>query len=154
MSKRHVVGHSAEQQKDYERQARLQYGPDTVNESIRRWNNYSDAQQEAIQVEGGRIYEELADALEAGLSPESADVQALLARWHAHLRYFYEPTTDILRGLAELYTTSPDFMAFFRQYHADLPAYLQAGIIEYVDALETEEIERMLMEDATNRLSR
>lgn len=43
-------------------------------------------------------------------------------RWHQHIRYFYAPTTDILRGLADL----------------------------YVDALETAELERLIAEDEAN----
>jgi hypothetical protein len=150
--KRRVVAHSDAKQKEYERQARLQYGPDNVNESVRRWGSYSEARKAAIQAEGGRIYEALADALEAGLPTDSAEVNDLLAQWHQHIRHFYEPTLDILRGLGDRYNTDPEFMAFFRQYHDGLPAYLQEAIAQYVDALETAELERMLMEDAASRL--
>lgn len=148
MSKRApVVPFSAEQQKEYERSARLQYGPDKVNESIRRWNTYTPAQRDAIMAEGGQVYSDLADALDAGEAPESEAVQAILVRWHNHLYNFYEPTLDILRGLGDLYNTSPEFMAFFEQIHPELPAYLQAGITQYVDDLETAAIERLLAED-------
>ena len=146
-------GFSEEKQKHYEREARLQWGPDRVNESIRRWNSYSKEQQQAIQAGGGQIYTEIAESLEAGKPAQSAEVQALLARWHDHIRYFYEPTLEILRGLAEGYRTHPDFIAFFQQIHPGLPDYLAEGIAQYVDDLETAEIERMLAEDAANRIS-
>jgi hypothetical protein len=142
-----IVPFSAEQQKEYERSARLQYGPDKVNESIRRWNGYTPAQRDAIMAEGGQVYTDLAAALEAGEAPESDTVQAILVRWHNHIYNFYEPTLDILRGLGELYNTSPEFMAFFEQIHPELPPYLQAGIAQYVDDLETAAIERLLAED-------
>lgn len=135
------------QQKEYERAARLQYDRETVKESYRRWNSYSAAQQEAIREEGNLIYAEIVTALEAGHDADSEPVQALLVRWHDHLRYFYEPTLDILRGLGELYTSSPDFMATFADLHPDLATFLQEGINHYVDELETAEIERMLAED-------
>jgi hypothetical protein len=38
-------------------------------------------------------------------------------------------------------------MAFVEQYHPELPAYLQAGITQYVDDLETAAIARLLEED-------
>lgn len=145
-------GFSEEKQKDYEREARLQWGPDSVNESIRRWNGYSKEQQQAIQQQGGQIYIEIAGALEAGAPAQSAEVQALLQRWHDHIRNFYEPTLDILRGLGEMYNAQPEFMAFFRQIHPGLPAYLAEGIAQYVDDLETAELERMLADDAANRI--
>ncbi|MCA9905969.1 MAG: MerR family transcriptional regulator, partial [Anaerolineae bacterium] len=108
MSKKRLFeGFSDEQQKDYERQARLQYGPDTVNDSIKRWNNYTQTQRDIIAGEGNQIYGDIVDAIEAGLSPTSAEAQAILTRWHEHLRYFYEPTLDILRGLGHGYNSHP-----------------------------------------------
>lgn len=138
---------SDEKQKDYERQARLQYGPDRVNESVRRWADYSSVEKEVITDEGNQIYSDLTDALEADKSATSPEVQDILVRWHQHLRYFYEPSLDLLRGLGELYNSSPEFIENFQKLHEDLPAYLQEGIIQYVDDLETAEIERLLAED-------
>ncbi|MFN8418218.1 MAG: TipAS antibiotic-recognition domain-containing protein [Anaerolineae bacterium] len=138
---------SEEKQKEYERSARLQYGPQTVNESIKRWNSYTTADKEKIGNEGNQVYSDLVDALEAGKAPTSAEVQAILVRWHKHLHYFYEPTLDILRGLGEGYNSHPDFIANFQKLHPDLPQFLQDGITQYVDDLEYAEIARMLAED-------
>jgi hypothetical protein len=146
--------HSPEKQKEYERQARLQYGADNVNESVRRWASYSPERQQSIMEEGGQVYVALADAMRAGLSGDNPQVRTLLERWYQHIRYFYEPTLDILRGLGDLYNTDAEFKAFFERIDVDLPAYLQEVIGVYVDALETEEIERMLAHDAEERISR
>src|SRR5689334_12441486 len=152
MSKKRVFEPlSEEQQQEYTRSARLQYDPTTVNESIKRWNSYSVAEREKIGEEGNQIYSDLADAIEAGKSPLSTEVQAILERWHNHLQYFYEPTLEILRGLGELYNSEPAFMANFQKIHPDLPQYLQESIAEYVDQLETAEIARMLAEDEDYR---
>jgi MerR family transcriptional regulator, thiopeptide resistance regulator len=153
MSKKNLFqGFSEEKQKQYEREARLQYGPENVNASIKKWNSYTKAQQEAIQQEGGDIYIALSEAMKAGKDGNHPDVQELLSKWHNHIRYFYEPTLEILRGLGELYNTEPDFIAFFKQIDPDLPPYLQSTIAQYVDDLEYVEIERMLAEDEANRL--
>jgi hypothetical protein len=74
-----------------------------------------------------------------------------LQRWHQHLRYFYEPTLEILRGLGELYHSHPDFMANFQELHPELPVYLYEAIHQYVDDLEYAEIERMLAEDEAQK---
>ncbi len=140
---------SEEQQQDYEREARLQYGPDQVNESVQRWKSYTEAQKQAIMDEGNQIYSDLADALQAGIPATSDTVQAIFKRWHEHLRYFYEPTLDILRGLGHLYHDSPDFKTKFDQLHPELTVYMQEGINQYVDDLEYAEIERLLAEDDT-----
>lgn len=140
-----------EEQQQYEREARLQYGPDTVNESIKRWNSYTKTQQEAILEEAGEIYNDIVETIQAGKSAASPEVQTILQRWHANLRHFYEPTLEILRGLGEGYNTHPDFIANFQKLHSDLPAFLQEAIRQYVDDLESAEIERMLAEDAELR---
>lgn len=149
MSKKqgHLPEHSDEQQQDYEREARLRWGRGTVNESLNRWNSYSETEQEAIKAEGNQIYVALADAMQAGLDANSNEVEALLERWHNHLRYFYEPSLDTLRGLGQMYNTDERFMKTFQAIHDDLPAYLARVIEVYVDDLETAELERMLAED-------
>lgn len=148
MSKRALFeAFSDEKQKHYERVARLQWGPEIVNESARRWNGYTQAQKDAILAEGGQVYTDLAAALEAGKSAHSAEVQAILGRWHNHLRSFYEPTTDILRGLGEMYQSHPDFAATFMRLHPDLPDYLAEAITQYVDDLEDAELRRLIAED-------
>lgn len=155
MSKKKLFqGFSDKQQKQYEREARLQWGPDKVNESIRRWEGYSKAERKAIQEEGGRVYLELVAAMKAGKTAESADVHEILSRWHQHIYHFYEPTLEILRGLGQMYNEHPDFNAFFTQLHPELPAYLQETITQYVDDLETAEIERMLAADEKGKLER
>jgi MerR family transcriptional regulator, thiopeptide resistance regulator len=140
-------GFSPEKQEHYTRLARLQYGPEVVNKSMQLWNSYGPVKQEAIREEGGEIYTELGRAIDAGLAPQSPEVQAILERWHQHLRYFYEPTLDVLRGLGEGYRSQPDFVAFFTRVHPELPEFIAAGIAQYVDDLETAEIERMLAAD-------
>ena len=145
--KRGLKRHSDEQQKHYEREARLQYGPTEVNETIGRWNSYSKAEQAAIQAEGDQIYADLADAMAAGKSAGDRQVTEILERWQAHLRHFYEPSLDRLRGLGQLYNSHPEFIANFQNIHPQLPAYLERVIEDYVDALETAELERMLAED-------
>lgn len=148
MSKKQMFeAFSEEKQKHYERVARLQYGPDLVNESVKRWNRYTKAQKDQIMAEAGEIYSDMVKALEADLSPQSPEVQAILERWHQNLRNFYEPTLEVLRGLGDGYNTDPEFIATFTKMHPELPAYLQQGITEYVDALEYAEIERLLAED-------
>ncbi len=148
MGKKRLFAHlSPEEEAHNTRLARLQYGPEYVNESVRRWQSYSNAQKEIIREEGNQLYAELAAALAAGTSAHSAEVQAILARWHEHIRYFYEPTLEVLRGLGELYSTNPAFMTHFEKLHPDLPAYLQAAIDQYIDDLEDAELRRILAED-------
>ena len=146
---------TAEEQQHNERLARLEYGPDTVNESVQRWKSYTEDQREAILEEGDAIYADMAQALEDGLAPNDDRVSLILARWHEHIRHFYEPTLEILQGLGYTYANNPEFRANFTRIHADLPDYLHEAIDMYVDELETEALETMMAEDdaRVNRLS-
>ncbi|KXK21208.1 MAG: MerR family transcriptional regulator [Chloroflexi bacterium OLB15] len=145
---------SEETQKQYEREARLQYDPQIVNDSIKRWNHYSQAEKDHILAEAGEIYRDMVEAIEAGRAPQSPEVQTILERWHKNIFHFYEPTLEILRGLGDGYNSDPAFIANFQKLHPDLPAYLQQGITQYVDDLETAEIERMLAEDEARNTRR
>lgn len=148
MSKKKLFqGFSEKKQKAYEREIRLQYGAEIVNESLQKWNSYDKKQQQAVRDEGEKIYHDIVKAIKAGKAPQSPDVQTILPRWHNHIRYFYEPTLEILRGLGETYNTHPDFIANFQKLHPDLPQYLQAAVSHYVDDLEYAEIARLLSED-------
>lgn len=160
MTKKHNVFGNAdeEQEKQQAREARLQYDQEIVRESHQNWNSYTKSQQDFIKEEGNKIYQAIADQLAEGKSATDADVQENFVRWHEHLRYFYEPTLDLLAGLGQLYNSSPDFMANFEKLHPQLPAFLEEGVTHYVDVLETAELERMLAEDDAddarqNRLS-
>lgn len=154
MSKRRMFeGFSEEKQKEYEREIRLQYGSSIVTESVRRWADYTQAEKDVIFDEGNQVYTDIVAVLEAGKGAQSAEMLDVLERWHDHLRYFYEPTLEILRGLGALYNSHPDFIANFSKLHAELPAFLESAITHYVDVLETAEIERLLAEDEAARLS-
>src|SRR5215204_4896070 len=98
MSKKNkgFVPHSAEKQKEYEDQAAQAYG-DTVRQSVKLYNSYSEEQKAQVWREAEAIYTELVAAMPLG--PDHANVQAILARWHAHMHYFFEPSLEVLRAL-------------------------------------------------------
>lgn len=136
MSKKDIFsGFSEEQQKQWQEEAMERYDPETVKQSYQRWNNYSKEKQEQIKQEGNDIYAEITKLMGKGKGPESREVQTLLTRWHQHLRYFYEPTPKVLRGLGHMYNQSPDFMATFEKFDANLPAFLEQAITYYCDNL-------------------
>ncbi len=129
-------GFNSEEEKRYYEQAREQYGAEEVDASYKLWNSYGKDKQDAIKTEGSAIYTDLAALIAQGQAAESAPVQAVIARWHHHMRYFYEPSVVRLRGLGQIYVESPDFAEKFRQIHPDLPEFMQAAIRHYCDKLE------------------
>jgi DNA-binding transcriptional MerR regulator len=122
-------GFSEEQQKEYEEEARRRWGDKEVKESQKRWGSYSDEKKRQIMAEGKAIYLDLVKAMPSG--PGSPQAQDGIARWHQNLRYFYEPTTEILLGLAEGYNTDPEFSAFFNRIHPDLANFMRQAVQIY-----------------------
>jgi DNA-binding transcriptional MerR regulator len=126
------VGFDEARQAHYEQEIAERYGEGNVNESRRRWANYSAAQQQEIKQEGNAIY--LDFAAHIGDAPSSPEVQRIVARWHDHMRYFYEPTREIMMGLAEMYATHPDFVALYAAIDPALPDFLRQAILHYCQA--------------------
>jgi hypothetical protein len=153
MSGHQVFNHDDERQEYDQRRARLEHGPDLVDESMQRWKNYTEEQREGIIAEGNAIYADIAKAMTEGHAANAPEVQEMLERWHQHIRYFYEPTLEILQGLGETYALHPEFRANFEKLHPDLPDFLREAVAEYVDVLETKTLEKMLAEDE-ERLNR
>jgi DNA-binding transcriptional MerR regulator len=135
MSKKKLfAGFSAEEEERYHQEAREQYGADEVDASYKLWNSYTPQQKEQIMAEGQAIYTDVIALMDQGA--DSPEVQQVIARWHQHLRCFYEPTIERLRGLGQLYVDHPDFARNFRDMHPDLPEFMRAAITHYCDQLE------------------
>lgn len=126
-------GFSQEQVNQWEQQATELYGEDEVAPSFALWNSYSSAKKQQVMDEGKAIYSDLVGVMDH--TPESPEVQAVIKRWHQHLRYFYEPSVERLKGLGEMYATNMDFADKFRKMHPDLPEFLREAIRHYVSTV-------------------
>lgn len=129
-------GFSEEKQKQYDEEARQAWGnTDAWKQSQQRWGSYSDADKQRIMDEGKVIYRDIVAVMPTG--PASDETQACMARWHQHMRYFYEPTIAMLRGHGDLYNDNPDFAANFAKMHPDLAPFMREAIQVYCDRLES-----------------
>ncbi|MCB8926112.1 MAG: MerR family transcriptional regulator [Ardenticatenaceae bacterium] len=125
------AGFDEAKQKAYAEEAERRWDPRLVRESNQRWNQLSKDQQKAIMQEGNQIYLDMVGQMDN--APDSEDVQAIVARWHQHIRHFYEPNFATLRGLGQGYANDPAFRATFEAMHPDLPDFLQTAITVYCD---------------------
>jgi DNA-binding transcriptional MerR regulator len=122
------------EEKRYQQEARQKWGEEEVSTSYKRWNGYTPQQKEKIKAESQAIYHNLVSVM--GQGPASPEVQQVIGRWHQHLRYFYEPSAERLRGLAQLYNEHPDFARTFSELHPDLPAFMREAIEYYCHNLD------------------
>ena len=119
---------SEEQQKEFEEEAYQRWG-EQVRISNQKWNSYTAKQKAAIGLEGEANHREILAHMSEGY--DSPAVQAAVAKWHQHLRYFYEPTVETLEGLGHMYNQDPRFHETFHKVHPDYPAFLEQAITYY-----------------------
>jgi DNA-binding transcriptional MerR regulator len=124
---------SEKEQAAYAREAEGRYDPQVVRASQKRWQAYGKEKQAEILAEGNRIYADLVAAMPQG--PASPAVQALVARWHRHIEYFWSPEPQQLLGLAQLYGQDERFRKKFTALHPDLPAFFLQAVQIYVEKL-------------------
>ncbi len=123
-------GFSEEEQEKLAQEAEQKYDPETVRESNRKWKSYSKDKKEAILAEGKSIYVDLAAAMSKGAG--SKEVQAVIARWHDHMQYFWSPNDDQLLGLADLYNDDPRFRENYEKVAPDLSEFVREAVKVYV----------------------
>lgn len=131
------AGFSEEQQEAYAKEAAERWDPELVKNSQAKWKRATEAEKEALKAEGEDIYKSLAALMERPVN--DPEVQAQVGRWHQHLRFFYEPSYAMLRGLGGLYLEDERFKASFDKLDPGLAAYFQQAIEVYCDQHETEE---------------
>jgi len=123
-------GFSEEEQEKYALEAEQMFDPETVGASNRKWKAYPPAEKERILAEGKAIYADLIAAMPKEAA--SAEVQALIARWHQHMQYFWSPNDEQLLGLADGYTEDARFRANFDKMHPNLAGYMREAVKVYV----------------------
>lgn len=124
---------SEEKQKAYYEEARDKYDPQLVEKSNKVWQGYSQSEKEALKAESAAMYADLVANMNKGHS--STEVQAVVAQWHEQMRVFYEPSVEMLRGLANMYVDDPRFAAFYQKLHPDMPVFFRDAILHYCDQL-------------------
>ena len=127
------AGFDEETQKAYAKEAAERWDPEEVKATSQRWNNYSEAKKMQILAEGNAVYADLLAEMDKGY--DSPEVQQIIGRWHQHMRYFYEPSVERLRGLGWGYENDPAFSAVYEKMHPDMPQFIHQAIDFYCDGL-------------------
>ena len=111
-------------------EAAQRWNAETVRASNKKWKSYSDAEKNKILAEGKAIYTDLAAVMSKGAA--SKEVQAIVARWHKHMQYFWSPNDEQLLGLADLYNDDPRFKANYENVHPGLAEFMREAVKVYV----------------------
>jgi DNA-binding transcriptional MerR regulator len=122
-------GFSDEKQAEYQKYAEEHWDRKLVEQSSQRWNKMNNEEKQALLARGERITLEIVRSIPLG--PSAPHVQELVAEWHEYINQFYDCSYEILLGLGKGYTEHPDFIAFYRKMHPEMPEFLYESIKIY-----------------------
>lgn len=116
-------------------EARERWGPENVDESLRRTAHYQKSDWEALYAEMGDLTSKIADGMDRGAADPA--VQAQVGRWHRLIdERFYECPLEVFRGLGDLYVTDPRFTATYEKVRPGLAAFMREAMHLYADRQE------------------
>jgi DNA-binding transcriptional MerR regulator len=126
-------GFSKEQMEEYAKEAKERWGTsDTYKQSVGKYEKLTMDQKLQMKKDADALMKEIASHM--GEDPASTKVQALIDRHFNSLRFFYEPTIELYRGLATMYVDDPRFKAYYTKYHPDLAEFMRDAMHSYCNA--------------------
>ncbi len=128
-------GWTEEKQPEFEKEIREKYGEHAMDDVI-DWNSYTKEKQAKIIAEGESNMQSMAFLMY--LSPESPEVQEAVKRWHQHMKFFYDPSIERMRGLGQMYVDDPRFNSLYEKVRKGLAHFMKQAIDVYCDRLEKE----------------
>jgi MerR family transcriptional regulator, thiopeptide resistance regulator len=126
-------GWTEEKQPEFEQEIRQKYGEHAMDEVI-DWNSYPKEKKAVIMAEGEANMQSMAFLMY--LPPNSPEVQEAVARWHKHMKYFYDPSIERMRGLGQMYVDDPRFHAMYEKVRKGLALFMKQAIDVYCNRLE------------------
>jgi DNA-binding transcriptional MerR regulator len=130
------VGLSKEDEANYTAEAKERWGhTDAWKQSQERYGKLSDAEKQKIGQAGHDLVKEIASHMPDGAKSEV--VQKLIGQHYEALRTFYDPNTQMYRGLAEMYVGDPRFAAFYEKFTPGLAQFMCDAMVEFCDRAET-----------------
>jgi len=129
--KEYYQGFSDEQIEKYRQEVKERWGEGVLKDSEARVMKMGKKKFSILQGEGGVIFKAIADNMDKGY--DSPAVQELVAKWRQWLENFSHYSDDAVLGLGRAYSEHPDFAAFYRKIHKDLPEFLTKAIEYYCE---------------------
>lgn len=121
----------------YEEEARQRWGHSKeFQQSVERTKRYTKGDWEGIQQEIGQISQGIAALMER--SPEDPEVQGWVGKWHQVINdRFYACSSEVFRGLADLYVQDERFTAVFEKTRPGMAEFMRQAMHAYCDKLES-----------------
>jgi DNA-binding transcriptional MerR regulator len=104
-----------------------------IAESKRRTKGWSAEDYQRVAQDYDELHRAFASALEQGLAPGHAEVQALVKRHYAVVNRFWTPTREAYIQLGKGYCEHPDFRRLYDSYRRGLAEYLAEAMGVYAE---------------------
>ncbi|AKG52999.1 transcriptional regulator merR family [Dehalogenimonas sp. WBC-2] len=127
--KDYYKGFSDEEVESMRREAREKYGEKTVADSEARVMAMGKEKMTVVQAEFDNIYRAIVADMPKG--PKCAEVQTRIARWRELMENFSHYTDEMILGLGQTYSADDRFVAFYHNYHEDMPGFMTRAIEHY-----------------------
>ncbi|MDC7232188.1 MAG: MerR family transcriptional regulator [Spirochaetales bacterium] len=128
-------GFDSSKEKEYRREAREKYDPVLVAQSEQNYKNMREDQKKAWQEKLDACHRQIAGAI-GRLPADAEEVQEAVGGMHRLFNDFYDCSTEIFRGLGQMYCDDPRFRATYEAYHPKMPEYLREAMAVYSDRKE------------------
>jgi len=124
--KDYYQGFSDEQIEKYRAEVKKRWGGDTLRESEARVIRLGKTKFAALQEQGGKIFQTIADNMDQG--PDSKVVQEQVKKWRHWLEYFHHYSDEAALGLGKAFSEHPDFAAFYNKIKPGLAEFFTKAI--------------------------
>jgi hypothetical protein len=104
---------------------------DHIAESKKRMAGWSKEDGVLIQKELAEIDSRLVELIEAGVEPDDARTQSVIADHFHWVSQFWTPNAESYIGLGEMYNDSPDFLERFNGVHPKLAPFQRDAMTHY-----------------------
>ena len=120
---------------NYETEARARWGnTDAYREREQKTKNYTKEKWAEANDGLMAIFAEFAACKNSGASADSAEAQALVAKFQGHIpENYYTCTDEILAGLGKMYVADERFKKNINKYGEDTAEFAAEGIRIYVE---------------------
>lgn len=121
----------------YEEEAKQRWGnTQAYKQSMERTKKYTKADWDEMKAEGAAINQGLAALMDR--DPADPEVQEWIRRHHMQINdKFYTCSTEIYRGLADMYVADERFAANYEAVKPGLTKFMRAAMHAYCDQLES-----------------
>lgn len=114
----------------YKAEAKIRWGnTKAYKQSVARTKNWTKEDYKRVGEEGLALTKQIASVMD--LSVSDPKVQELIKHHHTSIEVFYTCSTEMYRGLAEMYITDPRFTKYYEDVAPGLAKFVHNAILHF-----------------------